>query len=65
MRASIEAEPYERRLREGDELNDNEMSIVRAAREAEAFAIAVDDFGEDEFGGAPWRRQRRREETTA
>ena len=65
MRASIEAEPYERRLRKGDELNDNEMSIVRAAREAEAFAIAVDDFGEDEFGGAPWRRQRRREETTA
>ena len=65
LRTTIAAAPYERRLRDKATLSDDEMRIVLAAREAAAFAIAVDDFGEDAFGGAPWRRQQRREGTTA
>ncbi|NRA96599.1 MAG: acyl-CoA dehydrogenase [Planctomycetes bacterium] len=65
LRATIDAAPYERRLRDNAALSDAEMSIVLAAREAVAYAIAVDEFDEDEFGGVPWRQQRHREGTTA
>ena len=55
LRCVVDAASAERRLRKGEDLNETDQALLEKARQATATTIAVDDFDEDDFGGAPWR----------